>query len=403
MQGAAAFFLLEAAYDLSMDKPATLRAVARAAGKMTPRGSVVTCTFDTALALPDWTTLCFERADERHVQTFHDGARATPLATRRLLLSQEPAVLSPSTQLIARHAAERWWTMARDVRLVAAMASTGDGNGLGFGFLGQPHRDWPANRLQHLHAITRHLAAAWRLRTALTDGPSADRAMVAELRVDGTVAEATSCASSPTARELLRRAVLIRERFRAGRRSHDERELWPALVAGRWSVVDAFTATGTRYVVAYENPVESAPLRRLSPREQQVLEHALAGRSGKWIALELTLSEPTVTRTIRSALRRLGAADLTALASARGARYEAIEGILEGGPLAVASHRPCESLAVNMSPAEREVVAALLSGRRIAAIARARGTSPWTVARQAASIYRKLAVTSRRELVARLR
>ena len=55
-----------------------------------------------------------------------------------------------------------------------------------------------------------------------------------------------------------------------------------------------------------------------------------------------------------------------------------------------------------LSVAEREVVAGVLRGRTTADIARDRGCAYRTVANQLASVYRKLGVSSRHELVARL-
>lgn len=54
-----------------------------------------------------------------------------------------------------------------------------------------------------------------------------------------------------------------------------------------------------------------------------------------------------------------------------------------------------------LTPAERAVGELLLDGRSDAAIAAERGTSVRTVSKQAASLYRKLGVSSRRELWAR--
>jgi DNA-binding CsgD family transcriptional regulator len=53
-----------------------------------------------------------------------------------------------------------------------------------------------------------------------------------------------------------------------------------------------------------------------------------------------------------------------------------------------------------LTAAEAEVSRLLVAGLSYAAIARARGTSPRTVANQAASVYRKLGVGSRDELEA---
>jgi DNA-binding CsgD family transcriptional regulator len=56
-----------------------------------------------------------------------------------------------------------------------------------------------------------------------------------------------------------------------------------------------------------------------------------------------------------------------------------------------------------LTPAERQVALAALSGLSNADIARMRGSSPRTVANQLAIIFRKLGVHSRAELAARAR
>jgi DNA-binding CsgD family transcriptional regulator len=62
-----------------------------------------------------------------------------------------------------------------------------------------------------------------------------------------------------------------------------------------------------------------------------------------------------------------------------------------------------EAAAALLTLAERDVVAAVLSGSSNRAIARARGRSPRTVANQVAAVFRKLGVGSRAELAALLR
>ena len=196
--------------------------------------------------------------------------------------------------------------------------------------------------------------------------------------------------SPPTARDALRHAIVMHDRAWAARPVTRAQELWPALIVGRWSLLDTFTAAGTRYIVAHENPAGCETLRALSPRERSALELALAGRSGKWIALEMQLSASVVTRTLRSALRKIGVADAAALSGVRNAQFEPFEGLSGGVELVRAS----------LSDAERAIVDGLLGGKRIAAIARERGTSPRTVAHQVTSTYQKLGVSSRRELLA---
>jgi DNA-binding NarL/FixJ family response regulator len=394
--------MLEAAYNLAEGQPATLEAIAKAATEIIPRGPVVVCTYDPVAALPDVHGSHFARADERWVRAFNDLSRTLPVVVRRTVLSIAPHAFGAraSQDALALSLPEKLREKARNMPAVVIMANTGDGDALSVGFGHQPTGEWPAARIRQLRPIAQHLAAAWRLRTAMTVATAATAPVVAELHVDGTPAHLTPSTSSSSAQDALRRGVLARERARAGRRGTDERALWPALVAGRWSLLDAFTAAGTRYIVAHENPPEATMLRALTPREQLVLEHVLAGRTGKWIALELGVSEPTVARTIRSAVRRLGVADPAALAELRSTRFESLDGLLADGALAVGRQTFNEGPAAGLTQAERDVVAGLVSGRRMAAIARERGTSPRTVAQQIASIYRKIGVSSRRELLA---
>lgn len=56
-----------------------------------------------------------------------------------------------------------------------------------------------------------------------------------------------------------------------------------------------------------------------------------------------------------------------------------------------------------LTDAERDIVEGLIAGEVSGDIARLRGTSPRTIANQVASIFRKLGVSSRAELGARLR
>lgn len=182
----------------------------------------------------------------------------------------------------------------------------------------------------------------------------------------------------------------------------DGEALWPALMAGRWSVLGVFTVAGARYMVAHENPDATAADRALSPREQRIVEHALAGRSGKWIGLELEVSEATATRGLGAALGKLGITNIASLAGVRTASFAVVVRVTAGVALAVARMTPAAVSLASLSRAERSITTDLLNGKPRAAIARERGTSPRTVATQITSIYQKLKVSSRRELVARL-
>ncbi len=200
--------------------------------------------------------------------------------------------------------------------------------------------------------------------------------------------------------EAWRRAVRRREAVGGQRPDADPRHLWPALVAGRWTLIDAYTADGARHVVAHENPAGAAHQRALAPRERMVLDFALAGHASKWIALELGLSPPTVTRVLQRALCRLGAPSLAHIAGVQAALFVPLD--LGGGRLAVATLAAAGPKLGALTPAEIDVVLGALEGRSNAAIAALHGKSARTVAHQLDAVYRKLGVSSRRELLAQL-
>ena len=72
----------------------------------------------------------------------------------------------------------------------------------------------------------------------------------------------------------------------------------------------------------------------------------------------------------------------------------------EEGDFAVLSFGLVGGDASGLTPSESEVMAHLVAGRSNAEIAVLRGSSPRTVANQVASVFRKLGVASRLELVA---
>jgi DNA-binding NarL/FixJ family response regulator len=98
---------------------------------------------------------------------------------------------------------------------------------------------------------------------------------------------------------------------------------WPSLVAGRWSLVEHFDSSHQRFLVAVVNPPERHASLALPAREAAVAELVGQGHSQKFVAYELGLQRSEVSRSLRSALSRLGLAresDLVALVGTSGAR-----------------------------------------------------------------------------------
>jgi DNA-binding CsgD family transcriptional regulator len=73
----------------------------------------------------------------------------------------------------------------------------------------------------------------------------------------------------------------------------------------------------------------------------------------------------------------------------------------DDGELVVLSFSLCPERCAALTPAESEVAALVLEARSNAEIARVRGASERTVANQVSSIFRKLGVRSRLELIVR--
>lgn len=379
--------IVKAAYNLSETDQEMMRSIARAATGVVPRGPVVVEVLDGNTP-PGSTRVWFERADYSYVMRFAEWQCTASAAIRRLALSLGPCTVQFRALCGQLPAALR--DLAHQLFSLCILASTGDGGSLHIAFGNPDLNEWRPTRLISFHEIALHLAAAWRLRKALNAAALPHSELPAGAGVE---------ASPANARDVLRRAVAAHGRARAARGSGGG-ELWAALVAGRWSLLDSFTAAGTRYIVAHENPNGGETLRALSPREQSALELTLAGRSGKWIGFEMGLSESVVARTLRAALHKLGAADAAALSGVRNAQFEPFEDLNAGVELAFARLMPAAFVHASLSNAERAIVDELLGGKGIAAIARERGTSPRTVAHQITSTYQKLGVSSRRELLA---
>lgn len=389
--------IVEAAYNLSETTQEVMCSIARAATSVIARGPIAVAEFD-GNASRGPIRVSFERADDTYVSCFAKWQREAPVTIHRLALSLSPRAVQLGTALCERLPATLQ-TLAHQLFPLCILANTGDGGGLHIAF-GHPDLSaWRPTRLTGFHDSAAHLAAAWRLRRAL-NAAGVVPGFAAELRRDPGITGTGGEASPPTPRDALRRAVVAHDRVWAARRTARDQELWPALIAGRWSLLDTFTAAGARYIVAHENPAGGETLRALSPRERSALELALAGRSGKWIAFEMQLSESVVTRTLRAALRKIGVADAAALSGVRNAQFVPFEGLNVGVELAVARLVPEALARASLSDAERAIVDGLLGGKRIAVIARERGTSPRTVAHQITSTYQKLGVSSRRELLA---
>jgi DNA-binding CsgD family transcriptional regulator len=293
--------------------------------------------------------------------------------------------------------------------LLVINCQSGVGSGVSIGMLlketsratKEERRRWPQ--------IAAHVGAAIRLRTkaaALSvDSPEVE----AVLDSGGGLHDARGLAKENDAREKLRNTVrhIERSRTHAGRTDVDEAlGNWEGLVSGRWSILDRFDSDGRRFVVAVKNDPAHPDPCGLTIRERQVAEYVGLGYASKEIAYTLGLSESAITNCTSRVQDKLGMAsraELVAFFAPSGLRRKLAETFFVGERLLTGNYPLVNTRNIaNLSETEREVAALMIAGSTNADIAERRGTSEHTVANQVQSIFRKLNVRSRGELVARL-
>jgi DNA-binding CsgD family transcriptional regulator len=278
--------------------------------------------------------------------------------------------------------------------------------------------------------ISLHLGAALRLRERLGLMPRVEgnpyRCPSAEaiLEPSGKLLDARSVATDRSARRALREAVVGMERAR--RRAEVESpehalSLWQDLVAGRWSLLERFDTDGRRLLVAYRNDIDAPDPRALGPREKELLGLLSRGLSNKEITEHLGIAPATVSFHLKGAARKLGmrsTVELASMASSleRADGYALLDSAL---PAPDGAPSPSDALAetddavlhvlstprgvrraaeCDLTEAERAVVHLVGQGLRRDEVARRRGAALQTVHNQLASAYRKLGITSSREL-----
>jgi len=201
-----------------------------------------------------------------------------------------------------------------DIFIINALDPTGHGVYIG-GLLGAPG-SLSRRRKSMWSRVAAHVAAGYRLRRAL---PANDDESEAIVTPGGRIEHASDLAKSAHARELLRDAAIAMDRARTRRQRADDEaatEMWRALIAGRWSLVDRVERDGKRLFIARKNDPALAPHHALTERERQVLGYAVLGHSNKLIGYELGLSPSTIAEYLSTAATKLGLRSRAALIEA---------------------------------------------------------------------------------------
>lgn len=247
-----------------------------------------------------------------------------------------------------------------------------------------------------------HVVAGLRLRRKLTASAAPREALFSP---SGALEDASpTIAHDDEARRALTDAVRAMDQARSAKlRSSPEQalELWRALVAGKWSLVDHWEHGGRRYIAAYPNDNGARDPRALTQTEQSVLRYVALGATNKELSYALGFSEKTVSNSVTQILKKLNVrsrVDLAALFDAeQSTRFDlpvgdeslAVVGVDVGLGAA---------LAARLTSAERAIAEGVARGWSNARIAAERGVAPSTVAKQLQAIYEKLGVENRARL-----
>jgi DNA-binding CsgD family transcriptional regulator len=251
---------------------------------------------------------------------------------------------------------------------------------------------------RRLSLVAAHIGAARRLVTRTRSAP------LAIFEPGGRVAhvEPDHEAALPSLRE---RLLHLRAQGARAQTQDETLAAWQALVAGQYSLVDTFDADGKRHVVAHANSPGVRDPRGLTKLEAAVAGWAMRGHSQKLIGYELGLTVGTVGGLLARAFHKLRVRSRAELVQRLTPPGEASTFSLPEGELLLFSAVPSALAApdlARLTPAERAVAQSAAAGLSNAAIAEALGKSEHTVTNQLSSVFRKLQISSRAELVARL-
>jgi DNA-binding NarL/FixJ family response regulator len=396
--------LVEAAYRLDLSEQQCVDELARLATDVLDRKRPAAAFVTHNTADGDVTTFrALTSTDEKLANVLQRTREYLPPAVQRMLFRSNPQITTTS-QLFDRRLMRRIAAASGATEFAGLLCPTATGVVIVGTIKSEPLRIATRDR-RHWEPIAAHVSAAWRLRHALVSNANDGIVFSPEGKVLDEGVEA-GVLGGPT-QGLLRDAVLQRETLRSQNRDDN---LWPALIAGEWTLIDRFEASGRRVVVAHRNEPPARAFHILSHREGCALQQAMDGVSNKAIAIGLKVSEATVSRLVSEALGRLRLKSLSEAAAIRGTDHTTMhfgQGRAAINLAVVNLPEQPSQLAMDvevarLTRAERFVLTHALKGHSDRQIASARNTSRRTVANQMAAVFAKLGVRSRRELVARV-
>lgn len=188
--------------------------------------------------------------------------------------------------------------------------------------------------------------------------------------------------------------------------------IWPELASGRARIVLSGVTDTHHYFQLSAVPAQPQPTK-LTALRLALLQRVLLGEAPKVVAMDAGCSTSTVSTAVGACLRAMGLSGgssrvpplLVLVLHALHGRAHCVEVLVERSPglegelRVVSSGRLDLALEGKLSACEMAVARLLIEGTSHAEIARQRRTSARTVANQIASVYRKLRISGRIELL----
>jgi DNA-binding CsgD family transcriptional regulator len=286
------------------------------------------------------------------------------------------------------------------------------GLGLCFHFGTKVPIDHSAQLKRAFKLLSMHLASVLRLRRklALADSQVIDLFEGADaiLDVRKRFLHAENSTKSIKYQDKLRQAAIIIDKAKSayGKKWPDQAmEAWTALISGRWNIIDHFDTDGKHFYIVRENNLYFRPFFSLTEAEIKVAAQAASGLPNKMIAYALGISITAVGVHMHRIYLKTGIRSRSHLIQLiRQQIHKQKSGQLK-------AQNPIEKLKVfsiatkvvkdfnKLSPAEKDIVHAILAGKNNMEIALQRKTSKYTIINQIATLFKKIKVGSRNELI----
>jgi DNA-binding CsgD family transcriptional regulator len=183
--------------------------------------------------------------------------------------------------------------------------------------------------------------------------------------------------------------------------------IWERLTTGNWRLIDQFTTEERLYFFLRAQHPPAVPL------DVDLLLRTLLGERQKVVALETALSPSTLTTRLSSSLTKMGFQPkparvpillvASAVAAVRQARPIVARSTRlttrDGEAVIISTPRLDTQLRRTLTPTEWLVATLLVDGLSHREVAKRRGCAMATVANQVSSVFRKLNISGRAELL----